>query len=77
VLASSERYYLERGRRPNKLADRAQQWLLMVRSSVPRRRIVAAADNRLAAPELLKATRRKCWIVTCLQLDAALNDSLP
>ncbi|WP_223164861.1 transposase [Massilia mucilaginosa] len=31
VLAPSERYYLQRGRRPNKLTDRARQLLLMIR----------------------------------------------
>ena len=39
VLAPSERYYQQRGRRPNKLTDRARQLLLMVRRWVPERPI--------------------------------------
>lgn len=77
VLAPSERYYLKRGRRPNKLTDRARQLLLMVRRWVPERPIVVVADSSFAALELLDATRRKFCIVTRLRLDAALYDPAP
>jgi hypothetical protein len=77
VLAPSERYYLNRGRRPNKLTDRARQLLLMVRRWVPERPIVVVADSSFAALELLDATRRKLCIVTRLRLDAALFDPAP
>ena len=77
VLAPSERYYLQRGRRPNKLTDRARQLLLMVRRWVPERPIVVVADSSFAALELLDATRRKVCVVTRLRLDAALFDPAP
>src|SRR3954468_17477302 len=74
VLAPSERYYLQRGRRPNKLTDRARQLLLTVRRWIPERQIVVVADSSFAALELLEATRRKLCIITRLRLDAALYD---
>jgi hypothetical protein len=77
VLAPSERYYLQRGRRPNKLTDRARQLLLMVRRWIPERPIVIVADSSFAALELLDATRRKICVVTRLRLDAALYDPAP
>jgi hypothetical protein len=77
VLAPSERYYLQRGRRPNKLTDRARQLLLMVRRWVPERPIVVVADSSFAALELLDATRCKMCVVARLRLDAALYDPAP
>jgi hypothetical protein len=77
VLAPSERYYLQRGRRPNKLTDRARQLLLMVRRWVPERPIVVVADSSFAALELLDAARHKLCIVTRLRLDAALYNPAP
>jgi hypothetical protein len=77
VLAPSERYYLERGRRPNKLPDRARQLLLMLKHWLPERSIVVVADTSFAALELLDAVRHKFCVVTCLRLDAALYDPAP
>jgi len=77
VLASSERYYLQRGRRPNKLTDRARQLLLMVRRWVAERPIVVAADSSFTALELPNATCLKICVVTRLRLDAALYDPAP
>ena len=77
VLAPSERYYLQRGRRPNKLTDRARQLLLTVRRWIPERPIVLVADSSFAALALLDATRRKICVVTRLRLDAALYDPAP
>jgi hypothetical protein len=78
VLAPSERYYLQRGRRPNKLTDRARQMLLMVRRWVPERPIVLVADSSFAALELLDAAgRHKFCVVTRLRLDAALYGPAP
>jgi hypothetical protein len=78
VLAPSERYYLQRGRRPNKLTDRARQMLLMVRRWVPERPIVLVADSSFAALELLDAAgRHNFCVVTRLRLDAALYDPAP
>jgi hypothetical protein len=77
VLAPSERYYLQRGRHPNKLTDRARQLLLMVKRWVPERPIVVVADSSFAALELLDAVRRKVCVITRLRLDAALFDPAP
>ena len=77
VLAPSERYYLDRGRRPNKLTDRARQLLLMVRCWLPERSIVVVADSSFAALELLDAVRHELCVVTRLRLDAALYDPAP
>nr|WP_084676960.1 transposase [Massilia niastensis] len=77
VLAPSERYYLKRGRHPNRLTDRARQLLLMVRRWVRERPIVVVADSSFAALELLNAVRHKLCIVTRLRLDATLYDPAP
>ena len=77
VLAPSERYYLKRGRRPNKLTDRARQLLLMVKRWVPERPIVVVADSSFAALELLDAARHELCMITRLRLDAALYDPAP
>jgi hypothetical protein len=77
VLAPSERYYQKRGRRPNKLTDRARQLLLMVKRWVPERPIVVVADSSFAALELIDAVRRQVCIITRLRLDAALYDPAP
>lgn len=77
VLAPSERYYLERGRRLNKLTDRARQMLLMLKRWLPERSIVVVADSSFAALELLAAVRSKLCVVTRLRLDAALYDPPP
>lgn len=77
VLAPSERYYLDRGRRPNKLTDRARQLLLMVKRWLPERAIVIAADSSFAALELLAGVRSKVCVISRLRLDAALYDPAP
>jgi hypothetical protein len=77
VLAPPERYYLERGRRPNELPDRARQLLLMLKRWLPQRSIVVVADTSFAALELLDAVRHKFCVVTRLRLDAALYDPAP
>ena len=77
VLAPSERYYLKRGRRPNKLTDRARQLLLMVKRWVAERLIVVVADSSFAALGVLDAARHKLCMITRLRLDAALYDPAP
>lgn len=77
VLAPSERYYLNRKRRPNKLTDRARQLLLTVKRWLPDRSIVVVADSSFAALELLAAVRGQLCVVTRLRLDAALYDPAP
>jgi hypothetical protein len=78
VLAPSERYYMERGRRPKKLTDRAQQMIRQLRRWLPRRPLVVVADSSYAALELLGACQAlSVTVVTRLRLDAALYEPAP
>jgi DDE superfamily endonuclease len=81
VLAPSERYAKERGKRHKKITDWAQQMLLLVRRWWPEREIVAVADAGYASLRLLASCRRflprPVTFVTRLRLDAALYDPAP
>lgn len=78
VLAPSERYYEERGRKPKKLTDRAQQMIRQLRRWIPKRPIVVVADSSYAALELLAACQGlSVTVVTRLRLDAALYEPAP
>jgi hypothetical protein len=74
VLSPSQRYYQKRGRRPEKLTDRARQMLCLVKRWLPHRSIVVVADSSFAALELLAAAGKKVCMITRLRLDAALYD---
>jgi hypothetical protein len=75
VLAPSERYAQERGRRHKKLTDWARQMVLQARRWMPDRELVLVADSSFAALELLAALVRQSVIcVTRLRLDAALYE---
>jgi hypothetical protein len=80
VLAPSERYDAERGRRHKTLTDWARQLLRAVRRWWPDRPLVVVADSTYAALEFLAACRS--WrepvaVVTRLRLDAALYEPAP
>jgi hypothetical protein len=78
VLAPSERYAQERGRRHKKLTDWARQMVLQARRWMPHRELVLVADSSFAALELLAALVRQGVIcVTRLRLDAALYEPAP
>lgn len=81
VLAPSERYSTERGKRHKKITDWARQMLLLVRRWWPEREIVAVADSAYASLRLLASCRRflprPVTFVTRLRLDAALYDPAP
>jgi hypothetical protein len=80
VLAPSERYYEERGRKPKKLTDRAQQMIRQLRRGLPQRPIIVVADSSYAALELLAACQAlttPVTVITRLRLDAALYDPAP
>jgi hypothetical protein len=78
VLSPSERYYEERGRKPKKLTDRAQQMIRQLRRWLPRRPIVVVADSSYAALELLAVCQTlSVTVITRLRLDAALYDPAP
>jgi hypothetical protein len=80
LLAPSERYAEEHGKRHKKLTDWARQSLLLVRRWWPEREIVAVADSGYAAIALLDrlaSLSRPIAMVTRLRLDAALYEPAP
>jgi hypothetical protein len=77
VLAPSERYARERGRRHKLLTDWARQMLIQVARWLPDRQIIVVADMNYAAIELLEAVRRHLMVITRLRLDARLFDPPP
>ena len=77
VLAPSERYARERGRRHKLLTDWARQMLLQVARWLPERQLIVVADSSYAAIELLAAVRRHLTVITRLRLDARLFDPPP
>jgi hypothetical protein len=78
VLAPSERYCRERGRRHKKLTDWARQMALQARRWLPGREIVLLGDSGFAALDLLAALARHGLVcVTRLRLDAALYAPAP
>src|SRR4029453_711582 len=64
VLAPSERYAAERGRRHKKLTDWARQLVLQARRWMPARALVLVADSSFAALDLLADLVRQG--VTCV-----------
>jgi hypothetical protein len=80
VLAPSERYHQERGKRHKKLTDHARQMLAQVRRWLPERVVVVVADSSYAAIELLAASSAlplPVTLVSRLRLDAGLYDPAP
>jgi hypothetical protein len=80
VLAPSERYHQERGKRHKQLTDWARQMLTQIRQWLPERVLVVVADSSYAAIELLAACQGLSLpvnLVTRLRLDAALYDPAP
>ena len=77
VLAPSERYARESGRRHKLLTDWARQMLLQVARWLPERPIIVVADMSYAAIELLATVRRHLTVITRLRLDARLFDPPP
>ncbi len=80
VLAPSERYHQERGKRHKTLTDWGRQALLQVRRWLPDRRLVVVMDSAYAVLDLLAACARRAQpvtVITRLRLDAALYDPAP
>src|ERR687893_1328096 len=80
VLAPSERYAAQRGRRHKKITEWAWQLLLLLRRWYPEREIVAVADGAYASLKLLDRCRRlrePITFITRLRLDAALYEPAP
>jgi hypothetical protein len=77
VLAPSERYHLQRGKRHKTLPDHARQMIKQLRRWIAERALVVVADSTYAVIELLAACARlpqAVTVVTRLRLDAALYD---
>ena len=77
VLAPSERYHHDRGKRHKTLADWGRQMILQLRRWLPNRAIVVVADSTYAVLVLLDRCRRlrnPVTMITRLRLDAALYD---
>ena len=74
VLAPSERYHQEQGRRHKTLTDWARQMIIQLRRWLPDRPLVVVADSTYAVLVFLDAVREHVCFVTRLRLDGALYD---
>ncbi len=80
VLAPSERYYRQRGRRHKKLTDWARQMVMQLRRWLPQRPLVLVGDGGYAVLDLLhccQSLREPVTLITRLRLDAALYEPAP
>ena len=80
VLAPSERYYEQRGRRHKKITDWGRQMIRQLRRWLPDRYLVVVADSSYAVLELLACAAGllvPVTVITRLRLDAALYDPAP
>ena len=74
VLAPSERYHREQGKRHKTITDWARQMILQLRRWLPDRTLVVVADSSYAVLAFLDAVREHVCFVTRLRLDAQLYD---
>jgi hypothetical protein len=77
ILAPSQRWSEERGRRHKKLTDWARQAVLQTKRWLTDRAIVIVADSSFAALELIACVRQHVCFVTRLRLDANLFAPAP
>lgn len=80
VLAPSERYYAEvRGRRHQRLTERAWQAIHLIMRWLPQRTVIFVADSSFAVLELLSlvSTTQGASLITRLRLDAQLYAPAP
>jgi DDE superfamily endonuclease len=80
VLAPSERYHQERGRRHKTLSAWMRQMIMQVRRWLPDRLLVVVADSSYAVLTLLSACqqlRPAVVLITRLRLDAGLYEPVP
>src|ERR671927_783328 len=77
VLAPSERWSREHGRRHKRLTDWARQVLLQTARWLPERRVIAVADSSFSAIELLRDVGRYLCMISRLRLDAGLYEPPP
>ena len=77
VLAPSERWSGEQGRRHKTVVDWARQAVLQARRWLPDRGLVVVADAGFSGVSLIAALRRHACLVTRLQIDASLFAPAP
>jgi hypothetical protein len=77
VLAPSERWSGEHGRRHKRLTDWARQVLVQTARWLPERQIIAVADRSFSAIELLRDVSRFVCLISRLRLDAGLYEPPP
>ncbi|MBO0717308.1 MAG: transposase [Rhizobiales bacterium] len=77
ILAPSERWSSEHGRRHKKLTDWARQAIRQVKRWLPDRRLIIVADASFAALDLIAALRHQVCLVTRLRIDASLFAPAP
>jgi DDE superfamily endonuclease len=77
VLAPSERWSREHGRRHKRLTDWARQVLLQTARWLPERRVIAVTDSSFSVIELLRDVGRHLCMISRLRLDAGLYEPPP
>ena len=77
ILAPSERWSSEQGRRRKKLTDWARQAIRQAKRWLPDRHLIIVADASFAALDLIAALRRHVCLVTRLRIDACLFAPAP
>lgn len=80
VLAPSERYHEQAGRRHKTITDWARQMIFQLRRWVPHRALIVVADYSYAALQFLHACQtmiNPVTVITRLRLDAALYKPAP
>jgi hypothetical protein len=79
VLCPSERYHADRGRRHQKLPERARQIIGLLTRWVPDRLLIFVGDGSFAVLELLHAVRQtpNAHLITRLRMDAELWSPAP
>ena len=77
VLAASERYYQQRGKKHKKLTDWGRQMILQLKRWLPDRKLIITADSSYCTYGLLDAVRPHACMITRLRLDARLFDFPP
>jgi hypothetical protein len=79
VLGPSERYHEERGRRHQKLPERARQIIRLLTRWLPDRTLIFVGDGSLAVLELLHTVRQipNAHVITRLRMDAELWNPAP
>jgi hypothetical protein len=77
VLAPSERWSREHGRRHKRLTDWARQVLRQTARWLPERRVIAVADSSFSVIELLRDVGRHLCMISRLRLDAGLYEPPP